>query len=270
MTDWAPQSEHLLELANLPANAMDRQVMQTQVRLSSGVERDYWLSYLAETDRLYEELARVQPPQGLQDRLLRLPGGAQAPLPWHRRPITLDWKAVAAILVLGVGLLSYLYFNSGPRRPVMPEPLAEAMAGPIATQAVEFHQFNPALEVVSNDPTKVQTELSGHQFSFPVMVLQPYSPKISLLGGGTCDLDGTQAVYTRYSDSKFTYTVFEFDGSRVGVPANFQRTVESPPGVPQNSQHYRVVIWPGPAGKCTWALVLESDAASDQFSQATY
>jgi len=270
MTDWAPQSERLLELANLPATSLDRQVMQTQVSLTSGVEREYWLSYLAETDRLYEELARVQPPQGLAERLLRLPDGKEAPLPWHKRPVPMDWKAVAAILILAVGLVFYLNFNSGPKRPAPIPVLDESIGTPIAEEAIQFHQFNPTMEVASADARQVTDVLAAHQFSFPVMVLQPYDNKIKLVGGGVCDLGGTHAVYTRYNDGKFTYTVFEFDGSKIGIPASFQRTVETPPVFAKNGDHYRVVLWPGQEGKCTWALVLESDAARDQFSQMAY
>jgi hypothetical protein len=56
----------------------------------------------------------------------------------------------------------------------------------------------------------------------------------------------------------------------VGVPADFLSASESPKELWQGEKQYRVVVWPGGAGKCCWALVIENAGAKNIFSGSQY
>jgi hypothetical protein len=267
MTQWYPDEE-IRELATLPRTAPARQALESRLRLADFVEREYWLTFLDQTDWLYAKLAAVEMPAALEGRLLRIaaspPVAARKHKTLHR--FAANWKWIAACLLIGLALRNYL--NWEPRLP-REIPLKDAIAQSISRQAVQFDQGPLPLAVLGNDPARVQAALEAHGFPFPVMVLHP--PQASLLGGGACTLQGTPAAFTRWQDGAGqTYTVFQFDGTSMGVPGDFKTTTEQPRDLWHGDAHYRVVIWSGKVGKCTWALVMDSDRATDIFSNCVY
>jgi hypothetical protein len=270
MTEWYPD-EQIRELATLPPASPARKSMETRLAAASAVERRYWLSFLAQTDWLYASMADVQVPAALQDRLLAI-ADAAPPAGWARPTVyrvAANWKWLAACLLLALSLRNYLSWETASRLP-RDIPLNSSLAATITRQAVQFDETSPPLEVAAADPAKVQAALAAHAFSFPVMVLHPQG-SASLLGGGACDLGGTPAAFTRWRDGAgLTYTVFQFDGTTLGIPAVFRTTAQSPTDLWHGDAHYRVVIWSGKVGKCTWALVMDSDQATDMFSNSTY
>jgi hypothetical protein len=268
MTEWYPD-EQIRELATLPRSAPQRQALEIRLRLADVVEREYWLSFLTQTDQLYSALSNAAIPAGLEARLL---GIADTPASISSRHsvvyrVAANWKWIAAVLLLGLALRNYLTWE--PRLP-REIPLKDAIAATISRDAIQVGQSGQSLEVSDNDPAKVQAALDAHHFAFPVMVLHPQGTA-SLLGGGTCDIQGTPAAYTRWRDNDGSmYTVFQFDGSHLGAPDDFKTTTQTPTNLWHGDSHYRVVIWSGKVGKCTWALVMDNDRATDMFSSSVY
>jgi hypothetical protein len=210
-------------------------------------------------------------PAGLEGRLLGIAGA----IPAHGRArpvvyrIAANWKWIAACLLLALALRNYMTWEVSSRLP-RDIPLTSNIAATISRQTVQFDQSGAPLAITAGDPAKVQAALAAHGFAFPVMVLHPQG-SATLVGGGACDLHGTPAAFTRWQDtSGLTYTVFQFDGTTLGVPAEFKTTTDSPTNLWHGDAHYRVVIWSGKVGKCTWALVMDSDRATDMFSNSYY
>jgi hypothetical protein len=266
MSEWDPQSQLLHELANRAPDDPLRQAFESQLHLSSSIEREHWQALLKETDQFHSELSRVPIPAGLEQKLLGVPDEKAARRPWW--DIQLDWRAAAAILLITVMIGGYLLLPSHPRPKLTPV-LAESVAVRITDEAVQYHQSQMPLEVASNDAKEVETALGSHNLGFPVMVLQPRAD-LDLRGGGVCDFGGTPAAFTRWQGNGLTYTVYQFDGKKLGAPPKFLTKLESPKELWVGDNHYRVVIWPGSGGACTWALVMENEKAIDAFSQAVY
>lgn len=261
----APLTSQLLqELAHLPPADPRRAELHAQIQLMPPEDRDYWLQILQETDLLYAQATRPTVPPGLQEKLLALPD--QPPAPWWKEAgnVQLGWKSLAACALIGIGIITYLFW---PPPPPGPRELSQSVAWPISRLAVSRQEAQPPLEVAGGDAGQVQTALSARGFSFPVMVLQPRVP-LTLLGGGVCDFGPAPAVFTRWAGNGLTYTLYQFDGRKLGVPDRFLRTTEVPTQLWHDDLRYRVVIWPGRGAPCAWALVMQNDAAIDAFSQS--
>jgi len=268
MTDWYPDEE-LRELASLRNGAPERQALVLRLASAAEAERDYWTDFLRLTDRLYAASARVEPPAGLEERLLLIADEQPMAAPRWKQVLrnSLNWKSVAAclLIVLAARNLAVWWSSLPPEKPL----LASNVAAVISKDAVKFTDSNRALDVTGGDAGQVQTALASRGLPFPVMVLHP-KVKLDLFGGGTCDLDGTPAAYTRWQSNGQNYTVFQFDGSKMGVPSDFRATSQTPSALWHDSRHYHVVIWPGKVGGCTWVVVMESDGAQDVFSGLLY
>jgi hypothetical protein len=266
MSYWDAQSPDLQELAALPPGDPRRREFEANLSMASPAERLYWSSVLRETDRLYSEMQHVQVPSGLQDRLLQIAAPQNQPI-WKRwMNFPFDWRFLVGGLVTAAIVAGACFWFAEPSHPVA---LADSFAEQIANQAVHEHEQPPPLQVTGSDLKTVEAALNHGQVPFPVVVLQP-AGKLDLQGGGACDMDGTPAVYTRWTSNGQLETLYQFDGRKIGIPARFYRRMEVPTSLWHDTHHYRVVIWPGDGGQCTWALVLESENAKDVFSRAVY
>ncbi|HUB26440.1 MAG TPA: hypothetical protein VL992_13520 [Tepidisphaeraceae bacterium] len=266
MSYWDPQSVELQELAALPPSDPRRREFEASLAMASPSEKLYWTGLLRETDRLYAELSRVPTPPGLEDRLLAIARTDRRPLRDRLVNLAFDWRYLVGGLVTAAIVAGACFWFAEPSGPV---PLPDSFAEQIADQAVHEHEQPPPLQVAGSDLQTVQAALNRGQVPFPVVVLQP-AGKLALQGGGACDLDGTPAAYTRWTGNGQTYTLYQFDGRKIGIPARFYRRLEVPRSLWHDTHHYSVVIWPGDGGQCTWALVLESERAKDMFSRAVY
>jgi len=268
MSEFDPKSPELHELASLPSGDPRRRGFEENLSAATPEELRFWQSVLRETDRIHSGLQNIELPPELQKRLMELPESVNGAARWKNSQ-KMRWSfprlavPVAALLLLAVG--GYFYLFSAPRIATLTDSFAES----IADQAVQFHEQNTPVQVAGTNIQTVQTELNQNKVPFPVVVLQP-TGKLDLVGGGVCNISGTPAVYTRWKTGGQSDTLYQFDGRKIGVPALFYRRMEVPTSLWHGSHHYRVVIWPGDSGACTWALVLETESAKDMFSRAVY
>jgi hypothetical protein len=268
MTEWYPD-EQLRELATLPRAAAARRSMESRLQAVEAVERQYWVEYLSLTDRLYAELAKVAVPAGLEQQLLRICESEASPVLQQATKKT-DWRWIAALVVIGMAVAArvYVLLAPPPPRPVQlpPPALDPQVAELISNEAVEAQ---PSFEVSISDSDKLKAALAARGLPFDVMVLHPSGPA-QLESGGVCDFHGTPAVFTRWQGKGANYTVYQFDGTPLGVPTRFQTTTQTPTALWHGDAHYHVVIWPSHVGKCTWASVVDKDGAEDWFSGVYY
>lgn len=266
MSYFDPESEELKELASLPAGDARRRQFEENLAMAEPNELLHWQGVLHETDRLHSTLPKVDLPPGLEDRLLKIPDARRGFAPWGQinQWSWQNWlSGIAAILLLSLG--AFYYMNAAPRISTLPDSFAES----IADQAVQVHEMPSPLDVASNDIATVQTAMNQGKVPFPVVVLKP-TGNLDLIGGGVCSISGTPAVFTRWKSGAQSDTLYQFEGKQIGVPAMFYRRLEVPTSLWHDTHHYRVVIWPGDSGKCTWALVLETENSKDFFSTAVY
>ena len=264
MTERYPDEE-LRELANLPREAAARRAMEARLGAVEPVEREYWAGYLRLTDRLYAELACVEMPAGFEERLLRVADQDRPAANWGRviRKSLLGIAACVLLLLASKNLWDW--YSAQPARP---KALESGLATTISREAVRELEAHPTLDVTSGDAGAVRDAMTSRGADF-AMVLH-MGNKAQLLGGGVVDFHGTPAAYTRWKTDNASYTVYQFDGKKLGVPADFAVAQQTPTELWHDKEHYRVVIWPGMAGRCTWAAVSDSDGAQDLFSGVTY
>jgi hypothetical protein len=268
MSEGFAQSQQNSELAQLPATDPRRQAFEASLAKMEPAERQYWQAMLQETDRLYAQMADVAVPRDLEQRL-RAIAEENPRASWWRQALqmrlngpTAAFAALAAVVVVAV--TGYLLWQPVPPLPPMARELDDQLARTVAARAINADGAAP-LQVASSDAGAVAAALKAHSYTFPVVMLTPRAP-LELRGGGECDLGGTPAVFTRWQGGGAHYTLFEFDGKALGMPANFFRNTQAPKDLWHDDSHYRVVLWPGANAACTWALVMDTDAATDLFS----
>jgi hypothetical protein len=266
MTEWYPDEE-LRELANLPRDAAARKAMEARLGAVEPVEREYWIGYLRLTDRLNAELSRVETPAGLEERLLRVAEQPPPAMSWGRViRKSLNWKSIAACVLLLLASKNLWDWYSS--LPAGAKPLENNLAVTISREAVRELEAHPAMDVIGGDAGAVRDAIASRGAPF-AMVLHPRG-KADLLGGGVVDFHGTPAAYTRWQAGGAHYTVYQFDGTKLGVPGNFAVARQTPTELWHGNERFKVVIWPGKLGSCTWAAVMDSDGAEDLFSGVSY
>lgn len=238
-----------IEIASLHSQDALRQQFIEQIPES---ERAHWEAEFALTDRLRQGLADVEIPNDLHDRLMKIP---ERPVKWSERRI--DNRVAAAIFLIVAGLAIYFFFG---RQPAVPGPLAASIGNSIATLAAQHNDAQ--VTVTSEDANVVGKALQASGMDVPVLMLKP-TAGTSLVGGGTCDFGGTKAAFTRWKSAAASYTLFEFNGKKLGAPELFVAAMVTP----HDQMQMRVFIFPGTGGKCCWALVLENNSASNVFAQ---
>jgi hypothetical protein len=143
--------------------------------------------------------------------------------------------------------------------------LDEQVALSLTRQVVHLHETKLALEVTDTDSKHVIKALASHNLPFPVSMLLPDGNLLALRGGGVCQIQGVPAAFTRWEGNGLNYSLYQFDGKKLGVPAVFRTSSETPSDLWHDNKHYRVVIWSDASGQSTWALVLENENAQDLF-----
>ena len=264
MNNGNGESAHLSELANLPQSNPARAELEGQISLMSSTRQDRWRNILRETDALYFELAQVQIPAELQERLLMVPDRRAAKRDAFERFLAepLGWKHLAACALIAIGIFAYVFWPRGvPRQLQLLDP---GLANKIATLAIQHRQAQASLEISSDNAGKVQAALAVHKLPITVAIEAPRAYFV-LRGGGACDFGPTRAVYTSWQANSTTYTLFQFNGKDLGVPPLFLTTVATPNASSPGKVQYHVVIWPAGPGEGTWALLLENDAAMAGF-----
>ncbi len=262
-----------VELAGLPADDPRRRAFTEQLGGLSPEQRRLWNDEFVLTDRLRQELSDVEVPAALHNRLLAIPQSPQTSKDAHAdkparaqrrfRGVPL-YAAIAAALVIIAGLVTYYQMANRP-----PEGLPYLDAGvskKIAALAVE-HNAAPVV-IASSDPEVVKKSLETAGLDVPVIMLTPTAGS-TLAGGGTCDFGGTKAAFTQWKNGESSYTLYQFDGTKLGVPALFYAAILKPTELWHDALHYRVAVFPGAEGKCCWALVMNTDDAKNIFSQYT-
>jgi hypothetical protein len=265
MSKLARQHQRLLELAHLPPGDPRRRVLDQEIASMDAQSQQFWRGLLVENDRIFAQIGEVPIPVDLEERLLRLPDSPLPADPWWRQAtaLQLGWISIAvacALVALAVGGVVMYVFAPPPA----PRPLADALAMAITRDAISYHQTSAVPEILGPNAAQVYTALKAKDLSFPIMVLEPQDPLV-LQGAGICTIDGLPAAYTRWQAGDLHYTLYQFDGARIGAPASFADTTESEANLWHDNFHPRVVIWPGPAGRCTWALAMDSDSAKNEF-----
>lgn len=255
------------EVACLPAGDPHRDALLRQLEGAPPKERQRWEEELALSDRLREELGRVDVPANLQARLLAVPA-AEMQLVGEKAVVSKPTRRVfgmppraAAGLVIVAGLAAAYLFT---RKPAAPERLDAAVAKSLAALAVQHHATPPA--VVSADPEKVKQSLEASGLDVPVIMLAP-EPGTTLEGGGTCNFGGVKAAFTRWKNGDSTYTLYEFNGRKLGAPGIFYSVTQQPRELWNDQFQYQVFVFPGSQGKCCWALVMETERAKNVFAQ---
>jgi hypothetical protein len=264
MTGWNGESE-LAELAHLPVGHPARTELVTRIGRMDPIGQERWRRMLRETDLLYQQLGEVEIPIELEERLLQIPatrprrqGGLERML---TRPMA--WTALAACLLIAVGILAYLEWP----RTVAPPPLATldpVLAEKIAALAVQHCQGQASLEISSSDAGKVRAVLASEHLPVSVTVSPPRET-LMLRGGGTCEFGPARAAYTSWQAAGLNFTLFQFNGASLCVPEKFLTTTAIPAALGAKGIHYHVVIWPGHGQEGDWAMVLENDAALSAF-----
>lgn len=242
------------ESANLPANDASRAELLKRIASLPEAERDQWTAFLEETDRLYARMAEGTVPPELVANLLRIPNAISAPAspakPWLHRP--LGWKTLSVILLTFATIAIAVFMAT---RPVHRLPLNAQLSETVAKLAVK-NEGRP-LEIAGDDAKRVCDVLQNLHPNFSVSIAAP--PGMQLLGGGRAEFNDRQAVFTRWRGKDGLYTLYQFDGESLGLPAQFKGTSLYPSPDAQR----RVDIWPGASGQGDWALVLEGAARND-------
>lgn len=249
--DHLPEFE---ESANLPASDPSRDELIRRIAELPEAERDQWAAFLAETDRLYARMAEVAVPPELVGNLLNIPSAISPPSSRSRMQRPLGWKTLGVIL-LSLATAAIAIFVA--TRPVHRSPLDARLSERIGEMAVKNADNRP--EVTSGDARQVREVLENLHSAVSVSIPNP-PPGMQLLGGGVADFNGEKAVFTRWRGKDGLYTLYQFDGTRMGVPPQFKGNSLYPTG---DKAHRRVDIWLGAGGQDDWALVLEGTARND-------
>jgi len=262
----------VMEIACLPVNDPLRVQLHKKSQAAGGADHVRLELELALTDRLRAALTDVQPAGGneaLLGRLLAIAEDAKSrPQPAAPRGRFLR-VAAAVLLSLGlVGAATYYYWPDTPSGAVA-EQLSPGVGKAIVDAAIRNHESGKPLEISSSDADAVTKALAAHGMDFPVLVLKS-NPSVKLEGGGTCQIGAAQAAYTRWAGNGMRYTLYEFNAADAGAPPDFIAKSELPRELWHDDKQYHVILWPGAAGKCCWALVLEKPDAGNPFQLVNY
>ena len=206
------------------------------------------MSLLADVAALRVALQVDDIPADLESRLLAIPGQMPTRLTWGEwinRPIGWPHLAACAVVALAIGL-GWLFID---RDNVTQSGRLDAnIAAHIGDMAVLSQDAKP-LPMNSTDPARAVAGLQREGLAFRPQLIRPRNP-MQFAGAGITSFDNKPAVFTRWTAGKSRYTVFQFDGNCLGLPANFIQT-----NVPTNQPDTQIEVWPGAGGACGWALV---------------
>ncbi len=263
-------TERMSEAAALPPHDPRRLEVSREVVTAGEAMEQKWLEMIAEDERLRLELLHVEPPVGMQERLLNLPDQTVAP-PWR-----LGWlsvaraAAIAGLIGLGVWALT------GPQDPLListhpgastqnPDPDQQvrqqiSSLGRAALDHVAKHAKHPHhLKLASNDAAALEKDLN-RKVNFQVRIPR-LSGGYALVGANICRIQNIDAICTHWTKNGQRYTLIQFCQGQCALPAEFQKQI-----VTDDHQPYRpdespqAIFWS--ENTIAYALVPESALAS--------
>lgn len=236
------------EAAALPADDPQRIAMQAEVSRLGPWAEAAWLALQQEGERWRLELARVEVPAGLEDRLLRIPTDAPAtPLSRLLHPSLLARVSLAAGLVLAVG--AWFLFAG---RPTTPDPI-EAVALMARNDHLETHD----LDVRGTEAAAVATGLHDRipfDIHFPAL-----GESLRIEGGRRCTLGSHPVCFTTWRRDGARLTLLQLRRTDFGLPANLVPTLVTPRGAAAGAPPVDVLVWT--EGEFGYALVSSEPSA---------
>jgi len=217
------------EAAILPPEDQERRSIEAQIAKAGPWAEKEWLGILEEDEHLRLELMRVDPPAGLEERLLKIPNTIGQPL----YPSTFKWWAAAASVFLALVGLLLLYAWKAPR--------TDSQVVTLAALAIENHMRNQTLTVETNDIDLLQKKLT-HQVPFPVIVPE-MGPGFSLIGGRNCKLCKYPAAYSLWSTPQGKSALFQLRASDFGLPPNMKKDIRCYKNLVRPGDPCDTVIW---------------------------
>lgn len=231
------------EVAALPAEHPDRQAVVREISAIDGALEREWLDLLRHDEQMRLDLARIDPPPGFEERLLKIPAQHGARRPWFLRSRR-SLAAVAATVLIGVlGTFAFLASSRAGRAGVISEVASLAMAG---------HESSPELAVLSADWQVLTAKLQG---GVPFGIQRPQlDGGMQLQGGKVTTLGGKAVVYTRWTSGGKTYSLYQFCAKDFGIRGVLQRQAVTPK---VGDGRCQVIVWT--EGHCDYALVVDGD-----------
>lgn len=231
----------MAEVSLLPHEHPERQALVREISGVDGPLEQEWLDLLREDERMRLELARVNPPPWLEERLLAIPG--------QHHPRAKTWLfrwmgAMAAVLVVGLGVW---WAVAAARTHEQSAALED-----FALLAIAADDGRPALSVTTSDWQALHVALEG-EVPYPLQRPAKLSPGLRLIGGKAMTLAGHKVVYTRCQADGKTYSLYQFCAPDFGLRRPLERRAVAP-RVSQSGQS-RVIVWS--EGHCDYALVVE-------------
>ena len=195
------------EAVALPPDDPMRVEMQGEVaRLGAWAEKE-WLALLEEGERWRIELRRLDVPEGLEERLLRIP---EERLRGRLPVLSLRaWALVAAAVVL-VGLGVWLAIPREVAPP--PDPLQT-----LAMLAMNDHLDTHTLDVKAEDAATLREGLK-HKIPFEIRV-PDLGGALRLEGGRRCTLGSHAVCFTTWRDASGRFTLLQLRVEDFGLPA---------------------------------------------------
>lgn len=236
------------EAASLPPDDPQRIEMHAEVaKLGAWAEAE-WLALLEEGERWRLELSRVTVPEGLEDRLLRIP--AEAPRGALHRLRALPpvaWVGIAAAALLAIG--AWLFLGGS-------EPRSDPL-NTLAILAMNDHLDTHALDVTASDPRDVEAGLRARipfEIRFPKL-----GGELRIEGGRRCTLGSHPVCFTTWRKDAARLTLLQIRRADFGLPKDLAPALVTPRGAAAGSRPLDVLIWT--EGEVGYALVADDSSA---------
>jgi hypothetical protein len=227
-----------------------RQAMVREISQRGGVLEQEWLALLEENERLRIDLARVNPPAGLQERLLAIPQHDHPRMRWWFRPPLFSQRwigAVAALLAVAFGLIALLGHW---------EPRQARAVQTVASLAMASHEAHPQLVIASSDWDEIERAID-REFRFEIRRPE-MPPEVQLVGAAVTTLAGSEVLYTRWREPDGTYcSVYQFCALDFGLKRPLPRQVILPGVGDIDGRPFEVIVWS--EGHCDYALVRKAE-----------
>ncbi len=240
------------EAAALPHDDPQRvDVVREISRTGGSLERE-WLEFVCEDERLRLELARVEPPADLQQRLLAISREARSRPRWFRHASR--WLyAMAALVLLGLMTWGTVSYQSRAR--------VARSRDQVATLTMACHESEPQLSIVTSDWQEIwsATHMAVH---YPVD-RPKLDPSFQLIGGKVVTLGGSKMIYTRWQKAGRTYSLHQLCGKEFGLPRAIARQEVRPNSL--SNPRCRVIVWT--ENHCDYALVFAADSEQPTVEQ---
>ena len=213
MIDDSKLEQEMGEAAALPPDDPRRRALEQRLAGDATSTDQQWRDLLLENDGFRDNLATVEVPKDLEDRLLAVAGDQSQPQlrSWTRW----SWGlAAAAVLLIVVGVEAVRRYD------------ADARMQTIALLAINNHLNHledHGVQAESGDKRTLEAALA-EQVGFEVRVPE-LDDRLQLSGGRKCKLGTHVVAFTLWRDGGGEYSLFQFQPDRFGLPATIQPTL---------------------------------------------